>query len=174
MSGWTMPCSRMESASSCRASRAKSLRGWNGQGRTRVSGTRWTRSRESGAGTGSVAGLATAARFAATGDAVAAGGLPANSAPRPRPRAGLDIRKECEAAAGLSTSAAGARKVELPACGQKITPACHESRSGLLENAGGYLRPVLRLAGWGLPQFEDAAASITKSASASVMTPAAK
>jgi hypothetical protein len=52
MSGWTMPCSRMESASSLQRFGGKSLRGWSGHGRIRSSGTRWTRSRVSGAGAG--------------------------------------------------------------------------------------------------------------------------
>jgi hypothetical protein len=49
MSGCTMPCSRMESASSLNASAEKSLRGCSGHGRMRSSGTRCTRSRVSGA-----------------------------------------------------------------------------------------------------------------------------
>ena len=99
MSGCTMPCSRMESASSRSASAEKSLRGCSGHGRMRSSGTRCTRSRVSGAGDRTT-GCETGAAGAGAGWVRT--GLPPNNAPRPRPKAGFAMRAECRRAGELS------------------------------------------------------------------------
>ena len=101
MSGCTMPCSRMESASSRSASAEKSLRGWSGQGRIRSSGTRWTCSRVSGAGAGTGVGAGDGAPGAGAGWVRT--GLPPSNAPRPRPKAGFAMRAECQIKSNASS-----------------------------------------------------------------------
>src|SRR5258708_40306971 len=44
MSGWMIPCSRIESTSSCNWSALNAFRGWSGPGTISVRGTRSTRS----------------------------------------------------------------------------------------------------------------------------------
>src|ERR1017187_6185251 len=98
MSGCTMPCSRMESASSCNASAANSLRGCKAEGRMRFNATRWTRSRLSGA-----VAAATGGGMMGVEAGCVSGGLPLINAPRPRPNAGFAMRAECRRAGKLST-----------------------------------------------------------------------
>ena len=102
MSGWTMPCSRMESASSRRDSggkifaRLEGARADLGHGHTADLIARHGRARgrdgvrhggwrnDVGGGVGS----------GVTGAGLEMTGVPPNSAPRPRPKAGFDMRAE--------------------------------------------------------------------------------
>src|SRR6266540_1257260 len=98
MSGCTMPCSLIESASSRSDSSEKSLRGWSGQGRMRANEARSTRSRVS------VAGAAAAAVADSTGAGGGGGGGEApSSALSPRPKAGFAMARECPTGNQLST-----------------------------------------------------------------------
>src|SRR6185436_5139654 len=101
-----MPRSWIESASSRNVSAGKSLRGCNGHGRTQFNGTWRTWSPGDAPGVGAV-GVVSAGVVGATG-AAGAGlemtGVPPNSAPRPRPKAGFAMRAECRRAGELSIS----------------------------------------------------------------------
>ncbi len=91
ISGWTMPCSRIESASSRNASSENFLRGCNEQGRIRSKAIRRTRSPASRALDGLVNDVA---------DGAGAVGFPTGreppiKAPNPRPKAGFAIPRDC-------------------------------------------------------------------------------
>jgi len=99
-----MPRSRIESASSRNVSAGKSLRGCNAHGRIPFNGT--CRTRSPGAPPGVGAGGDASAGVVGAGGVAGAGlemtGVPPNSAPRPRPKAGLAMRAECRRAGALS------------------------------------------------------------------------